>query len=363
MLSLKGLLPDRFLQAFPRSALDTLLTIATMPKKGAAITWDPDTISVPEIKQYWNAGHLSRGEVSRALDMVVDRVYGKGTEGEKARLPLDLKSLELAMKEEPSTSDVTGGYRHYVLARISHFVLKVDAASWVTSVMDRATAAASSGSRLVSTLLFPVASLADVAVPQMMHYYTLFLHALGFENILGVGIFVNRIYYDTVYKLGYNSLFALELFIVYIKALDFSGSLTMTSIWDSGSQDTYLTTAKSEFSRRWGDSAAFFRTHGGNPSDGPCLPCDPSASGGDPSATTSTKKYNGKFNTNSDARACTFFNTHTDHPKSALRADGTCRLAHVCDHFVTDKGPSGRCRSSKHTRDKCDNPAKGPKQE
>ena len=31
---------------------------------------------------------------------------------------------------------------------------------------------------------------------------------------------------------------------------------------------------------------------------------------------------------------------------------------HVCDQWVTDKGPKGRCLSAKHKRGECDNPNK-----
>ena len=70
---------------------------------------------------------------------------------------------------------------------------------------------------------------------------------------LRLGLFVNRVVYDTVLKLGYTWMFALELLVVYLKALDGSNVLNMTTIWESGSQDTYLSKAKSEFRLRWGD--------------------------------------------------------------------------------------------------------------
>ena len=45
-----------------------------------------------------------------------------------------------------------------------------------------------------------------------------------------------------------------------------------------------------------------------------------------------------------------------------LKPDGTCRFAHVCDMWVTGKGPKGRCMGEKgtpgHSRLKCDNPDK-----
>ena len=41
-----------------------------------------------------------------------------------------------------------------------------------------------------------------------------------------------------------------------------------------------------------------------------------------------------------------------------LTAEGKCKYDHVCDQWVTDKGPKGRCLSAKHKRGECDNPNK-----
>ena len=368
-LSLKKLLPDGLLQAFPRQALDTLLTMSKLPAKGVPITWTADSLTIPMLKEYWIAGRMSRAEVSRGMDIVTNHVLEHGSDVQKTKLPLQLKSLEIALKDEPNTTDIMGGYRHYIISRISHFVLKLDAASWVRSVSDKTSTAPSSSTSLVATMVFPIESLADVAVPQMMHYFCMFVHAMGFENILGVGVFVNRVVYETVFKLGYTWLFALELFLVYIKALDSSSESTMTSIWGAGSQDTYLTAAKEEFKRRWGNNAMFFRTRGGTPlgkgplGDDEDGPHDSSNLNDGKGNAGGTRKWNGKFNTSPTARPCPHFNTHSTHPQGALREDGSCKFAHVCDHFVTDKGPNGRCRSEKHTRDKCDNPSKGARQQ
>jgi hypothetical protein len=45
------------------------------------------------------------------------------------------------------------------------------------------------------------------------------------------------------------------------------------------------------------------------------------------------------------------------HGKSHLLADGTCKFAHKCDAFVSNKGPGGRCHGD-HPRHKCTNPAR-----
>ena len=53
-----------------------------------------------------------------------------------------------------------------------------------------------------------------------------------------------------------------------------------------------------------------------------------------------------------------FVPTTGKHGKRVLTAEGKCKYDHVCDQWVTDKGPKGRCLSAKHKRGECDNPNK-----
>ena len=58
------------------------------------------------------------------------------------------------------------------------------------------------------------------------------------------------------------------------------------------------------------------------------------------------------------AGPCSVFNTGGTHGKRVLTAEGKCKYDHVCDHWVSDKGPKGRCLSTEHERGECDNPSK-----
>ena len=67
-------------------------------------------------------------------------------------------------------------------------------------------------------------------------------------------------------------------------------------------------------------------------------------------------EWNGNF-TRDAPRPCISFNLGTKHPAKSLDAKGTCRHNHVCDHWVSNKGPKGTCGGN-HPRNKCDNPQK-----
>eukprot|EP00964_Phaeocystis_antarctica_P055952 scaffold32955_cov54-Phaeocystis_antarctica.AAC.1 len=57
-------------------------------------------------------------------------------------------------------------------------------------------------------------------------------------------------------------------------------------------------------------------------------------------------KWNNKFNHDKDAKPCAAFNNGAAHNAFQLKGDGGCRFGHVCDHWVSDKGPGGKCLGS-----------------
>ena len=68
------------------------------------------------------------------------------------------------------------------------------------------------------------------------------------------------------------------------------------------------------------------------------------------------KPWNGRF-TASAAKCCPAYNRNSTHTADLLFPDGTCRFNHVCNHFVSDKGPRGQCLGP-HRWGECDNPNK-----
>ena len=259
--TLKGLLPPHWLSAFPRAAQDTLLVLARMPAAGTPFDVTEST-TVAELKIAWRQGRLSRPDVGNAIDSLIARCEVE----ELPRLQAQIKNLELELRDDAPGTSEGGGY-HYILSRVTHFVLRLDASSALRGASDVAHLAISRGQDLASQVLFPLEALADVVIPQVVHYFCAFVHAFGFEHIYTVVVFVNQVVYDTVLKQGYTWAFGFELLLVYLKELDLrqKAGLTMSNVWESGAQDTFLTRAKHEAVKRYGSSFVFFRTHGGNP--------------------------------------------------------------------------------------------------
>ena len=80
---------------------------------------------------------------------------------------------------------------------------------------------------------------------------------------------------------------------------------------------------------------------------------DPSRFRGD------TADVSGKFTANSK-EVCWFFNSGQPHRADHLHPDGACKRNHVCDKWVSNKGPGGVCKGTEgtkgHSRAQCDNP-------
>ena len=119
-----------------------------------------------------------------------------------------------------------------------------------------------------------------------------------------------------------------ELLLIFLRALesDARRRITFANVCDERF-DTSVTQARL-------NSATFFRSRAGNAQgDAPITGVTP----------------NGKFSA-ATVKACVAFNlgrrcTH-------LELDGTCKFNHICNQFVSDKGPRGICGGN-HPRSIC----------
>ena len=139
---------------------------------------------------------------------------------------------------------------------------------------------------------------------------------------------------------------AYELVVVYLNHIEISesASIHLGSVYNTGGQDTKAREAEERGGEHYGD---LFRRLRGEPRERNTTP----NGGGE------EKVFNNKFNRSAGANPCHAFNWGTAHPQSSLAPDGTCRFAHVCMQWVSDKGPGGICRGN-HPKSKCTNPNK-----
>jgi hypothetical protein len=78
------------------------------------------------------------------------------------------------------------------------------------------------------------------------------------------------------------------------------------------------------------------------------------------SSSDGQRVFNGEFQPSdkTNIQPCPYYNSGKKHDPKHLTATGKCIFRHVCNHWVSDKGASGRCESGDHSWAKCDNPTK-----
>ena len=170
--------------------------------------------------------------------------------------------------------------------------------------------------------------------------WTMLLSGLGIASILVSGAFLREVVYDPIADGTVTWEGAFELWLVYLEEVERTAGdeVNLANVYNRGAQDTMLKRAMERLPFR--TSTGIFRGNGGN------------GDGGE------GPKWNGSFNSKAAGSCLTFNLGKKQHPATCLNEKGGCKFNHVCDAFVGDKGPGGRCGSDKHGRQNCDNPAK-----
>ena len=160
--------------------------------------------------------------------------------------------------------------------------------------------------------------------------------------------FLLYVVHDTINKRGRPWQFAQELMLVMLKRIDDAGDLKKLNLLNIVNEAHLNTVYEEAMESAKYFYPAIFRAYPGKGEDDVC----PLAG----APVEAEIKYNGKWTRG--AGPCSAFNTGGKHGKRVLTAEGKCKYDHVCDQWVTDKGPKGRCLSAKHKRGECDNPNK-----
>jgi hypothetical protein len=180
-----------------------------------------------------------------------------------------------------------------------------------------------------------MAEFADILVT-----WSMLLSGLGIASVLVSGAFLREVVFDPIHDGTMAWEGAFELWLVYLEEVERTAGdeVNLTNVYNRGAQDTMIKRAMERLPK---PPSGIFRGGGGGNGDGDEEP-----------------KWNGSFNSKSAATCLTFNLGKKKHPANCLNEKGGCKFNHVCDAYVGDKGPGGRCGSDKHARHNCDNPAK-----
>ena len=167
-------------------------------------------------------------------------------------------------------------------------------------------------------------------------------HATGLANVLAMVAFLDNVVYEPIRLGAVKWPVAFECLIIYLRMLEAQSgdTYTLSNIFTrSGGIDA--TRAEATLVATDLYPAVFLRTHGANSSDN-----GRDRDGGrDPGKGMVDHVFKGELvgDTPSSKVFCAAFNLGTPHYSKNVDANGRCKFRHVCDQFVADKGPGGRC--------------------
>ena len=350
-ISLAKSIGARFLRAFTRAELTAVTTIAARPPPGTPVVIAAGT-KLKEIGIYLSQGLVSIEQVSLLYAGFIDEESDADMKKElmnNLKLIMSLKDLPGVSGAQADVGEPYGAYT-WLLAMMVGFVTSGTIVAKSTLGPASSSASSGAGSRHTAKLLRPK-TLLDFF--EVMNLYIMFYTSLGFGATALITQFFEFVVFDTIRIRKKEWYVAFELLVVLLRKVEDSVELTigtvMQEVYLNGAMDEAMEAAKVHF-------AAFFRTRGGTPQLSLLDLGTTKDNGG------AGVKWNGKFNTKPDAKPCFAFNSGVEHDPSKLTSDGTCKFAHVCDHWVSDQGPGGRCLGKKgtagHARHACDNPHK-----
>ena len=335
-LSIASLINTRFLKMFTRTGLEAILNLIKRPSPGVPFDLD-ETTSAKAILAAINVGQITlEAAVVAVADLMDEADDADAVSKLQGRLDClkVLKSTAAHVEAINSGTPVDMGIFTFLWGRVSEFVMKRMMQVKLFSLPSETTTSNFKGAGLSATIHRPQ-RMEDFA--EMMNLFIMMAHALAVTSVLVLTDFFEAAVFDTIRLRNRSWTVAHELLLVMFRYVeDSGGQKKLSSICNEGHLTTLLEEAEH-------NEAIFFRTFTGN--------VDPEKD---------QMPYNGK-STFTSRRPCPAFNLDKPHSDpSLLFPDGTCRCAHACDKFVSDKGVNGRCFGSAgtpgHNRLNCDNP-------
>ena len=347
-ISLAKCILPRFLRMFTRAEISTVQTIASRPPPGTAVVVTAST-KLKDICVYLDQGLVSMEQVNILFAGFVD----DEADASKRKALMDNLKLLSSMKDSHGASGAhidagePYGVLTWLLAMVCSFVASGTMVSKTTLGPADASAAAGTTAKHLAKLVRPKVM---VDLFEVLNLYIMFYSSLGLGSTIMITQFVEFVVFDTIRIRKREWPVAFELMVVLMRKVENSpGELNIGNIIS----EVYLNSAMEEATEAAKHYyAVFFRSRAGDAQPGL----------GNDKGAEKEAKWNNKFNHDKDAKPCSAYNNGVAHNAFQLKADGSCRFGHVCDHWVSDKGPGGKCLGSAgtkgHARDACDNPGR-----
>ena len=342
----KPILPLTWLQVLKPAVLDALVALARRAPLGTPLAIREMTLS--NLLDSIIAGTTS--QVDARLELARRITVSSMSEDERTQIKMVCDVLPKASDEargaQSSQKMAGAGALQYVYAIAMRIVRHLADPSKVSVT---GASVDSQGGSSAATL-----AAIDLKRPKSMAEFThsltvwqALLSAVGLASAVVLGPFLSDVVHTPMIEHSWEV--ALEHFLLYVQKIDSGCGWQLANATMKGSQDTFL-------------NRAIKAAPVNKPPGKPVEPlARPSPGGGD--APKMAIKWNGKSNSDPAARPCAAHNTGTEHNGGRLKPDGTCPFRHVCDHWVNNKGPAGKCLSAAHGRSACTNAAKSERLE
>jgi len=347
-ISLAKCISPRFLRMFTRAELSTVITIASKPPPGTPVTITAAT-KLKAICVYLEQGLVSLEQVNILYAGFVD----DENDALKRKGLMDNLRLLVLMKDSHGAAGAQldagepYGVLTWLLAMVCGFVAAGTLVSKTTLGPADVSASSGSAAKHLAKLVRPKTM---VDFFEVINLYTMFYSSLGLGSTIMFAQFIEFVIFDTIKVRKQEWPVAFELMVVLMRKVENSANElnignVVREVYLNSAMEEAIEAAKFYY-------AVFFRTREGTSRE-PLV-------GEKTDKGDKGPKWNNKFNHDKDAKPCAAFNNGAAHNAFQLKGDGGCRFGHVCDHWVSDKGPGGKCLGSAgakgHARDACDNP-------
>ena len=340
-LTLTNVISARFLRVFSRAHLQAVMQLVRRPAPGSIFEIKPDT-KLAAILAAVSNGLITLDQATVTYAGFIDDESDDKKRAElveRYKLLTATKDIKTFSTASATATDM--GVFSWLWGKITNFVAE---RGMQTVVMQLESASSTAAANVLSTSVKRFSDPADFF--EALNLFIMFCTALGLATAVVVTEFLEYTVFDTIRMRGKTWQVAHELFLVMLRRIeDSGGKLSMVNCIN----DTHLNTVVEE-----AEVSAKRHTFRPLPGKG-----EDARFGGGAGSDETGPKYNGKFTANSK-EVCWFFNSGQPHRADHLHPDGACRRNHVCDKWVSNKGPGGVCKGTEgtkgHSRAQCDNP-------
>ena len=337
VVTLANLLPVKFIRALSRTFLESLKTFMKKTTIGSGIDWS--SLNVVDVAQLPIKGLASRADSLMELQARL----GATSDNKEAQKIIGLITSLSSMSESGISdtrqrdSSLTGIYS-YVWAHASRLVANYAVLN--TASLDSLQGALDSksdgsASRKSCPVLHPKTESEFLFA---LHVWTMILSAAGVDEPLIVMRFTLDVVYENLQVRNWKWELVYFYFLIQLEQVEVEQDINLSNATTQGSMDTLRSYARDRAVAHYGES--IFRSN--------------QRAYGDNYIDDDKKNWNGSHTSEADTICWAFNKQHQKHREASLNADGRCKHRHVCDAFVSNKGPGGKCEGN-HPRYQCNN--------